>query len=93
MLGTYSDSMNSHIPSDARIIAISLLWKCILSISGSLITPIDEHRKSPILLVIASPGIFSFLSQTLRGSVYPLEGQTLPPDYSILVRSSTFSGF
>jgi len=47
-------------------------------------TPIDEHKKSPILLVMARPGILSFLSQTLSGSVYPLVGHTLPPDYSIL---------
>ena len=49
--------------------------------------PMEEHSKSPMDLVMAKPGIFSFLSHTLKGKLDPLLANTRPPLDSTLARS------
>lgn len=64
--------------------------------SGSGLTPTDYATESPIDLLIASPGIFSVLSQTLCGPIgWPFgsqKGSTRPPLFLILLLSSFLSG-
>jgi hypothetical protein len=58
----------SQRPSDAITIALSNFVRQLNTyISGSLVTPTLPATKSPILLVIANPGTYLFLSQTLLG--------------------------
>lgn len=58
----------SQRPSDAITIALScgVRWLNTYS-SGSAVTPTLPATRSPILLVMASPGTCLFLSQTLGG--------------------------
>ena len=58
----------SHKPSDAITIALSKVVRQLNTyISGSLVTPTLPATKSPIDRVIAKPGTYLFLSQTLLG--------------------------
>lgn len=58
----------SHNPSEAITIALSKVDKQLNTyISGSLVTPTLAATKSPIDLVIASPGTYLFFNQTLLG--------------------------
>lgn len=63
---------------------------------GSGLTPTLDATKSPIDLLIANPGTFSFLSQTLAGPIGSplgsLNGSTLPLHCKIRSCSSLISG-
>ncbi len=67
-----------------------------MKISGSAVTPTLTAHKSPMLLDMAKPGMFSCLCQTLGGPkaspLYVLKGSTLPPLLIILYFSSGSSG-
>jgi len=88
---------NSQTPSDASIKNLSSSLIYAVKISGSDITPTYYATKSPKLLDIASPGMFSYFSQTLLGPIgFPSKsrnGSTLPPELSILLSSFSQSGF
>jgi len=64
---------------------------------GSALTPTREAHSSPKDLVIASPGISSFFSQTLNGPIgflsWSLKESILPPLFMILAASSGWQGF
>lgn len=63
-----------------------------MSLPGSAVTPTLEATSSPNDLVMANPGISSFLSHTLSGPIGFLSGSLnesiLPPYFMILAASS-----
>ena len=64
---------------------------------GSAVTPTLEATSSPKDLVIANPGISSFLSHTRNGPIGLFSGSLnesiLPPYLLILAASSAWQGF